>query len=220
MVYRWRLLHMPIVLTLSLLLLGIGGWQASATEPLSWTNPLVLQRADPHVTYHDGTYLLIATVPEYDRIELRRAATLDGLRDAAPRVIWRRHAQGPMSWHIWAPELHHLDGRWYVYFAASRAERHLGDPDVRARERRGRPARGHVGRARQLKTQLGIVLARRDRLRAPRHALPRLGAEGSRHRGQHEPLHRAGWTRRWSIAGRAGGSRGRSTAVGARSGTG
>jgi len=27
-----------------------------------------------------------------------------------------------MSWHIWAPELHRIDGRWYLYFAAGRAD--------------------------------------------------------------------------------------------------
>ncbi len=27
-----------------------------------------------------------------------------------------------MSHHIWAPEIHHIDGMWYVYFAAGRAE--------------------------------------------------------------------------------------------------
>jgi GH43 family beta-xylosidase len=29
---------------------------------------------------------------------------------------------GPMSYHIWAPEIHHVDGAWHVYFAAGRAE--------------------------------------------------------------------------------------------------
>lgn len=105
----------------TLLLFGLFAGQLIAPSA-SWTNPLVVQRADPHVTYHDGHYLMTATVPEYDRLELRRASTLDGLRDAAPQVIWRRHASGPMSWHIWAPELHRIDGKWYVYFAASRAE--------------------------------------------------------------------------------------------------
>src|SRR5262245_26674535 len=99
-----------------------GTQPARTGDARSWTNPLVLQRADPHVTFVDGAYLLIATVPEYDRIELRRAATLDGLRDADARVIWRRHESGPMSWHIWAPEIHRIDGKWYVYFAAGRAE--------------------------------------------------------------------------------------------------
>ncbi|MBR0098451.1 MAG: family 43 glycosylhydrolase, partial [Treponema sp.] len=35
---------------------------------------------------------------------------------------WRKHSSGPMSWHIWAPELHFINGKWYIYFAAGRAE--------------------------------------------------------------------------------------------------
>ena len=27
-----------------------------------------------------------------------------------------------MSAHIWAPEIHFIDGKWYVYFTASRAD--------------------------------------------------------------------------------------------------
>lgn len=90
---------------------------------LSWTNPLVAQRADPHVLLHtDGFYYLSATVPEYDRIELRRAKTLGELGQAEPVTIWRKHTQGAMGEHIWAPELHFIDGKWYVYFAAGDAE--------------------------------------------------------------------------------------------------
>jgi len=86
--------------------------------------PLIRQRADPHIYRHtDGFYYFMGTVPEYDRLELRRAATLAGLATAEPKVIWRKHAAGPMGAHIWAPEIHHLDGKWYVYFAAGEAER-------------------------------------------------------------------------------------------------
>jgi GH43 family beta-xylosidase len=88
----------------------------------SWSNPVVRQRADPHLVYHEGEYFMTATVPEYDRIELRRSPTLDGLRDVRPVVIWSRHERGPMSWHIWAPELHRIDGKWYLHFAAGRSE--------------------------------------------------------------------------------------------------
>jgi len=95
----------------------------AADESPQWTNPILRQRADPHVTLHsDGWYYFTATVPEYDRIELRRARTLGGLTTAEPKVIWRKHALGPMSHHIWAPEIHFIDGKWYVYFAAGRAE--------------------------------------------------------------------------------------------------
>lgn len=89
---------------------------------LAAPNPLVAQRADPHVLrHHDGWYYLTATVPSYDRIELRRARSVAGLANATPKTVWRKKASGPMSAHIWAPELHFLDGRWYLYVSASEA---------------------------------------------------------------------------------------------------
>ena len=87
------------------------------------TNPLIQQRADPHVIRHsDGFYYYTATVPEYDRIVLRRSQTIAGLATAAEQVIWRRHAQGEMAAHIWAPEIHFIDGKWYIYFTAGRSD--------------------------------------------------------------------------------------------------
>jgi GH43 family beta-xylosidase len=90
----------------------------SASE-LCWPLPLIRQRADPHLSVHGGRYWFTATVPAYDAIELRCAASVAELPDAEPQVIWRRHERGPMSWHIWAPELHRIDGVWVIYFAAS-----------------------------------------------------------------------------------------------------
>lgn len=88
-----------------------------------WTNPLIEKRADPCIVRHDdGFYYFTATAPEYDRIVMRRAKSIDGLTQAAEKVVWKRHDKGPMSWHIWAPELHRLDGKWYMYFAAGEKE--------------------------------------------------------------------------------------------------
>lgn len=84
-----------------------------------WPNPLIEQRADPFILRHEGHYYFIASVPEYDRLEIRRAETLAGLAQAQAAVIWRKHASGPASELIWAPELHRIDGKWYVYFAAA-----------------------------------------------------------------------------------------------------
>ena len=99
------------------------GEPAAGQEALEYPNPLVEQRADPWILKHDdGFYYFIASVPEYDRLELRRAKTVAGLAQAEPKVVWQRHQQGPMSWHIWAPELHRIDGTWYIYFAAGEAE--------------------------------------------------------------------------------------------------
>ena len=33
-----------------------------------------------------------------------------------------KHEHGLMSEHIWAPEIHYLDGKWYIYFAAGERE--------------------------------------------------------------------------------------------------
>ena len=107
----------------SLLFLPAASSAPAATDPLRWTNPIVPKRADPQAFLHtDGWYYLAATVPEYDRIELRRARTLAGLSTTEPKVIWRKHDRGPMGAHIWAPELHFIDGKWYVYFTAGAAE--------------------------------------------------------------------------------------------------
>ena len=88
-----------------------------------YNNPFIIQRADPYVYRHtDGSYYFTASVPEYDKIVLRKSDTLLGLRDAEEVCIWNKHDFGEMSKHIWAPELHFLDGKWYIYFAAGMEE--------------------------------------------------------------------------------------------------
>ncbi|MEO3924377.1 family 43 glycosylhydrolase [Micromonosporaceae bacterium B7E4] len=99
------------------------GVPAAASPAVNYTNPLANQRADPHIVKHtDGYYYMTATVPQYDRIVLRRATTLQGLASATETTIWRRHTSGEMGAHIWAPEIHFIDNRWYIYFAAGRTD--------------------------------------------------------------------------------------------------
>lgn len=88
-----------------------------------YSNPLIEQRADPYLYRHsDGYYYFTGSYPEYDRIVLRRAKTIEELKDAEEQVIWTRHESGIMSEHIWAPELHYIGGKWYMYFAAGEIE--------------------------------------------------------------------------------------------------
>jgi GH43 family beta-xylosidase len=108
---------MPLRILSALVLLAS---MAAPVTAVTFENPLLRQRADPHVFLHaDGQYYFTATVPEYDRIEIRRTRDLNRLSTAETKVIWRKHATGPMSKHIWAPEIHHIDGKWYIYFTAS-----------------------------------------------------------------------------------------------------
>lgn len=84
-----------------------------------YNTPFIEQRADPYVYRHtDGTYYFTASVPAYDCIALRKAGTLEGLRTAQETIVWTKHESGEMSKHVWAPELHYLFGKWYIYFAA------------------------------------------------------------------------------------------------------
>jgi len=91
---------------------------ASASPTVAYNNTLINQRADPHIVKHtDGWYYFTATVPEFDKIVLRRAQTIQGLATAPETTIWRRKRSGVGSGQVWAPELHHIDGKWYVYVA-------------------------------------------------------------------------------------------------------
>ncbi len=88
---------------------------------MPWTNPIIEQRADPHVYLHtDGYYYFTASVPKYDCIELRRAKTLEELATTQELVVvWTKPDTGAYSDLIWAPEIHNIDGRWVIYFAAA-----------------------------------------------------------------------------------------------------
>ncbi|UYY57865.1 glycoside hydrolase family 43 protein [Sphingomonas sp. S2-65] len=97
---------------------GLAQPGAAAAAPVP-VNPLVRNRADAQVFRHtDGWYYLTGSVPEYDRLVLRRSRTIAGLATAPERVLWRHEKSGPMSGFIWAPELHLIDGKWIMYFAA------------------------------------------------------------------------------------------------------
>jgi GH43 family beta-xylosidase len=93
-------------------------------EKVETVNNLIIeQRADPWVyKHHDGYYYFTASVPEYDRIEVRRSKEIKGIAEAEPVIAWRKHESGPMSSLIWAPEIHYIDGNWYIYFAAAKSK--------------------------------------------------------------------------------------------------
>lgn len=90
---------------------------------LKYNEPWILQRADPFICKQsNGKYYFTASVPEYDKIVLRCSDTLAGIADAEEVTIWTKHESGIMSKHIWAPELHYLDDKWYIYFAGGEVD--------------------------------------------------------------------------------------------------
>ncbi len=96
-----------------------------------YSNPLIEERADPYIVLgEDGYYYFTASYPAYgsvnngyDRVTLRRAKTIEDLKDAQEVTVWGPgrpdysvHGRTPK--HVWAPEMHFVDGQWYIYFAS------------------------------------------------------------------------------------------------------
>ena len=93
--------------------------------PDAYPDPFIMERADPYVLKHGDKYYFTASYPAfgsvekgYDRIILRESDTLLGLAEAQEKTIWRAHSEGIMARHIWAPEIHNISGKWYIFFAA------------------------------------------------------------------------------------------------------
>nr|WP_294932563.1 glycoside hydrolase family 43 protein [uncultured Flavobacterium sp.] len=114
---------MKLIRIFTLALITLVFTQESYSQAIEFNNPIAEQRADPWVHKTEtGEYYLIATVPEYDRIVIRKANSINGLKEAKEKEVWHKHETGVMANHIWAPELHRIDGKWYIYFAAGEAE--------------------------------------------------------------------------------------------------
>ncbi|MEI6351481.1 MAG: glycoside hydrolase family 43 protein [Verrucomicrobiota bacterium] len=72
--------------------------------------------ADPWVVKHDGTWYSVQAIER--TLQLRAAPRISQLARVEPRQIWKAPRTGPYSRNIWAPEMHFLEGRWFLYLAA------------------------------------------------------------------------------------------------------
>lgn len=86
-----------------------------------YQSPLVTLRADPYLYKHtDGTYYFTGSYPEYDRIELTCADSVNGIAAAVPKTVWTMPAPpSGQRRYVWAPEIHYVMGEWIIYYAYS-----------------------------------------------------------------------------------------------------
>ena len=82
----------------------------------TFTNPLLPSGPDPWVISYKGVYYYTATTGK--NLTLWATPDITDLQHAQTKVVWTPPTSGPYSRDIWAPELHHFDGKWYLYFAA------------------------------------------------------------------------------------------------------
>ena len=91
-------------------------------------NPFIESKADPWITIgDDGKYYFTASYPMYSaddaegysKITLRRADDIAGLQNAEEVTIWTSNAEDEIYRYIWAPEIHQINGVWYMLFTGS-----------------------------------------------------------------------------------------------------
>jgi GH43 family beta-xylosidase len=81
----------------------------------TFRNPIVPDGQDPWVVQWQSTYLYCWSE---GAIKISQAARLQDIGSEPAITIWTPPAGQPYSQNVWAPELHFLQGKWYVYFAA------------------------------------------------------------------------------------------------------
>jgi GH43 family beta-xylosidase len=82
----------------------------------TFTNPLLATGPDPWAEYHDGFYYYMNTTGT--NLTVWKTTNMADLKSAPKKVVWTPPKSGPYSHEIWAPEIHFLQGKWYIYFAA------------------------------------------------------------------------------------------------------
>lgn len=68
--------------------------------------------------FHDGFYYYCESQNNFRSIAIRRSSTIAGVGQDAGIRVWNAPPTGRNSQTIWAPELHRLRGKWFIYYAA------------------------------------------------------------------------------------------------------
>ncbi len=106
-----------VTLAVVSLLLPFPAIATDAAQPANvLVNPLLPVGPDPWVTFRDGFYYYTNTTAT--DITLWKTRSMADLAHAEKKVVWTPPPGKPYSKDVWAPEIHFLQGRWYVYFAA------------------------------------------------------------------------------------------------------
>jgi len=111
---EFQVLHLALVL---FAILGFGdAVRAEQTTGAEFKNPVVAHGQDPWVIWWKTNYFLCQSRP--GSIWVNRSPRLEGIGTNQWKCVWTAPADTHYSREIWAPEMHFLQGRWYIYFAA------------------------------------------------------------------------------------------------------
>ena len=86
-----------------------------ADTTTTFKNPLLPSGPDPWVIYQDGYYYVMHTTGSDLRIY--KTKKMSELGTSTYRSVWSPPGS-PATRDVWAPELHRINNRWYIYYAA------------------------------------------------------------------------------------------------------
>ncbi|MCR5343097.1 MAG: family 43 glycosylhydrolase [Butyrivibrio sp.] len=89
----------------------------------TFESSLVNFGADPFVTYHDGYYYYVRMGRNDTGIWVTKSAELERIGKVEPVCVYMPSGDQPTR-ELWAPELHFLDGKWYIYYTAGQGANH------------------------------------------------------------------------------------------------
>lgn len=103
--------------------------------------PVAFNRADPCVGKWNGKYYFIATndADKEHTLYIREADTLPELVDAEEILLLDSITYEGIGGLLWAPEFHEIDGKWYIFHAATPGEFFWEESHVMALREGGNP---------------------------------------------------------------------------------
>lgn len=81
----------------------------------TYTNPLLPKGAEPWAIFYKGKYYY--THGAEDRVVLWETSDITEVSKTTRKPVWKP-TDPSNAHHLWAPEIHRINNKWYIYFAA------------------------------------------------------------------------------------------------------
>ena len=107
---------MQIIIVILIAVFGFLLQPAFPQSPYRFTNPLLPSGADPWSIYKDGYYYYTQTLG--NRLAIWKSKSIADLKTADSQTVFIPPQGTAYSKQLWAPELHFINHKWYLYFAA------------------------------------------------------------------------------------------------------
>ena len=101
------------VAALALLVLPVAAYSAPTN---TFTNPIATRGADPWLIQHGGNYFYCQS--RGGSVSVSKSERLVDIGKSRGMRVWTPPRGTAHSQELWAPELHYLRGKWFIYVAA------------------------------------------------------------------------------------------------------